>query len=136
MEDLTPEKYASAFSQMIFAWLDPLMRMGWKKQLYPGDLWSLTAPNRASHIVPQWDKYFDKAQKKDPGNMSILGVMLRAFGPSYSLSSVLMLVLSVLQFANPQIVNLLIDFVSSEDPDWKGYFYTGNESLILFKTVF
>ena len=41
VEDLTPEKYASAFSQMIFAWVDPLMRAGWKKQLYPADLWSL-----------------------------------------------------------------------------------------------
>ena len=85
MEDLTPEKYASAFSQMIFAWVDPLMRVGWKKQLYPADLWSLTARNRAAHIVPQWDKHFDKALNKDQGRgkMSILGVMLRAFGPAY-----------------------------------------------------
>ena len=85
MEDLTPEKYASAFSQMIFAWVDPLMRLGWKKQLYTADLWSLTASNRAAHIVPQWDKYFDKALQEDKGRgkMSILGVMFKAFGPAY-----------------------------------------------------
>jgi len=127
-EDLTPEKYASAFSQMIFAWVDPLMRLGWKKQLSPSqDLWSLTAENRCSHIVPQWDKHFDKALQKDKGQakVSILGVMVRAFGPAYSITSLLMLALSVLQFANPQIVNLLIDFVSSDDPNWKGYLYTG-----------
>lgn len=101
------------------------MRLGWKKQLYPTDLWNLTAANRAAHIVPQWDKYFDAAlKKKDKGQVSILGVMLRAFGPAYSITSFIMLLLSVLQFANPQIVNLLIDFVSSADPNWKGYLYT------------
>ena len=43
-----------------------------------------------------------------------------------------MLVLSVLQFANPQIVNLLIDFVSSNDPYWKGYLYTVLIVLVTF----
>ena len=33
-------------------------------------------------------------------------------------------VVCLFQFANPQIVNLLIDFVSSDEPNWKGYLYT------------
>jgi ATP-binding cassette subfamily C (CFTR/MRP) protein 1 len=82
--------------------------------------------NRCSTVVPEWDKHFDRALAKDAGQgkVSILGVMVRAFGPSYSLSAFLMLLLSVLQFANPQIVNLLINFVESDDPNWKGYLYT------------
>ena len=62
----------------------------------------------------------------------LLGVMLKAFGPAYSVTSVLMFILSVLQFANPLIVNLLIDFVSSDDPDWKGYLYTVLIVLVTF----
>ena len=58
--------------------------------------------------------------------------MLKAFGPAYSVTSVLMFILSVLQFANPLIVNLLIDFVSSDDPDWKGYLYTVLIVLVTF----
>ena len=61
-----------------------------------------------------------------------LGVMAKAFGPAYSVTSVLMFILSVLQFANPLIVNLLIDFVSSDDPDWKGYLYTVLIVLVTF----
>ena len=38
IEDLTPEKYASAFSQMTFSWVDPLMKVGWKKQLFPSGI--------------------------------------------------------------------------------------------------
>ena len=58
--------------------------------------------------------------------------MAKAFGPAYSVTSVLMFILSVLQFANPLIVNLLIDFVSSDDPDWKGYLYTVLIVLVTF----
>ena len=31
---------------------------------------------------------------------------------------------STLQFASPQIVNLLIAFVQNDEPAWRGYFYT------------
>ncbi len=39
---------------------------------------------------------------------------------------------STLQFASPQIVNLLIDFVQSDEPVWKGYFYTALICLVTF----
>jgi len=35
----------------------------------------------------------------------------RSFGPPYFLAALLTLLLSILQFASPQIVNLLINFV-------------------------
>ena len=31
---------------------------------------------------------------------------------------------STMQFASPQIVNLLIAFVQNDEPTWRGYFYT------------
>ena len=46
MDDLTPEKYSSALSKLVFAWLDPLIFKGWKKQLDRSDLWSLRQENR------------------------------------------------------------------------------------------
>ena len=73
IEDLTPEKYASAFSQMTFSWVDPLMRMGWKKQLHPSDLWTLKTSNRCSEVVPQWYKYFDQERATKGRELSILG---------------------------------------------------------------
>jgi hypothetical protein len=46
VDDLTPEKYCSALSKLVFAWLDPLVYRGWKKQLDRSDLWSLRHENR------------------------------------------------------------------------------------------
>ena len=90
--------------------------------------------SRCSGVVPTWDKSWNKTlskAKKNQTEASILPTLFSAFGSAYGISSLLMLFLSILQFASPQIVNLLIDFVSSDDPVWKGYFYT---FLICFVT--
>ena len=63
---------------------------------------------------------FHQFQKK----VSIVSSLFYAFGPAFAISALYQLGYSVLQFASPQIVNLLIDFVQSDEPNWKGYFYT------------
>ena len=40
------------------------------------------------------------------------------------MGAVYQLVYTLLQFASPQILGLIISFVQSEDPEWHGYFYT------------
>lgn len=87
----------------------------------------LPSVDRCSSIVPHWEKYWStlKAKKLEvQGRLSILSTMARVFGPAYSVTVLLQFCYSVLQFAAPQIVNLLIDFVESDEPQWKGYFYT------------
>ena len=95
---------------------------------------------RCVGVVPIWDKYWNSMLAKKAaslrlnpsgwlsprrlGNLSVLSTMSYAFGPAYALSALYQLGYSVLQFASPQIVNLLIDFVESDEPNWKGYFYT------------
>ena len=84
---------------------------------------------RCAGVIPTWDATWNKqvdAAKKSPKpkKLSILPTILGAFGASYFLSSVLYFALILLQFASPQIVNLLIDFVETDEPTWRGYFYT------------
>ena len=56
--------------------------------------------------------------------VSIVSTLFYAFAPAYAISAVFQFGYSTLQFASPQIVNALISFVSSDEPNWKGYFYT------------
>ena len=79
---------------------------------------------RCSGVVPVWDKQWNKHVETEKSNFSIVWPLIKAFGPAYAISALYQLGYSVLQFASPQIVNLLITFVESDDPDWKGYFYT------------
>eukprot|EP00094_Tigriopus_californicus_P001437 TCALIF_01392-PA protein Name:"Similar to Abcc1 Multidrug resistance-associated protein 1 (Mus musculus)" AED:0.04 eAED:0.04 QI:0/0.8/0.33/0.83/1/1/6/0/1537 len=125
LSNIVPEKYSSHISKMLFGWVDPLMLKGWKTTLKQSELWSLKFNNRCAGVIPSWDKSWENQVRNANGKtISILPTLIRAFGPAYFLSSILMFILSILQFASPQIVDLLIAFVSSDDPNWKGYFYT------------
>ena len=43
--NLTPEKYCSFFSRIVFFWFDPLAIKGWKSNLKESDLWGLAHEN-------------------------------------------------------------------------------------------
>ncbi|TRY61972.1 hypothetical protein TCAL_10708 [Tigriopus californicus] len=137
--NLTPEKHASFFSRAIFAWFDPFAWKGWRRTLEYGDLWDLKKSERCSGIVPEWDRHWEKnviksiQNSKSPSQLSITSTLVRSFGPAYAISALYQFGTSVLQFASPQIVNLIIDFVESDQPVWKGYLYTG---LICLSTLF
>ena len=91
---------------------------------------------RCSEIVPAWEKAWEKTKARADKNRkpaSILPALVRAFGPSFLVSIATTLVYSCVQFVNPQMVNLLINFVESDDPNWKGYLYT---ALIVVTSFF
>ena len=93
---------------------------------------------RCSGIVPLWDKYWNKhaekvkTEQKKEKKLSIVAPLIYAFAPAYAISAGYQLFYSVLQFASPQIVNLLIAFVTSDEPQWKGYLYTVLICLVTF----
>ncbi len=43
---MTPERYASYLSKLLFSWIDPLTRKGWKNTLKTEDMYSLMITNR------------------------------------------------------------------------------------------
>ncbi len=92
---------------------------------------------RCASVVPLWDKYWNRElaaqrRKKRKVRLSILPTLARVVGPTYAFAMFFQLAYSVMQFASPQVVNLLIDFVESDEPQWKGYFYT---ALICLATL-
>ncbi len=46
MPNLTPEKYSSFLSLVVFAWFDPLAWKGWRRLLAYEELWGLAFDNR------------------------------------------------------------------------------------------
>ena len=46
-ENMTPEKYASHLSKIVFGWVDPLTWKGWRTTLDQSMLWSLMRENRS-----------------------------------------------------------------------------------------
>ena len=95
------------------------VRRNWKKRI--------TYFFSVRTLVPLWEGLWsiEKQKKANKGQKAgILWVLVKCFWPTFLLGAIYQLVYVLLQFASPQILGLIINFVQSDDPNWKGYLYT------------
>lgn len=59
VDNVTPEKYASTLSRIVFSWMDSLAYKGWKTKLDPEMLWALEMQNRQYCIFFLWHTCFE-----------------------------------------------------------------------------
>jgi ATP-binding cassette, subfamily C (CFTR/MRP), member 1 len=148
-----PELSSSFPSKIFYQWYDKFVWSGYKKPLEDKDMWSLKPEDASTEVSPLFLKYWNRsvaktsqvtplsvepsaafkkssasvnfASSKPKKTASIVPALIKAFGGTFVFGSCLKLVQDVLTFASPQILKLLINFVSSDDPDWKGFLYAG-----------
>ncbi|KAL0267499.1 UNVERIFIED_CONTAM: hypothetical protein PYX00_009752 [Menopon gallinae] len=146
-----PEQTASFLSRLTFSWFDKLAWLGFRKPLEATDLWSMNWSDTSREIVPKFDRYWDKSLKKfettsatkkatysktassvefvggreqpQKPAASILPVICKTFGPTFIFGALLKVVNDCLTFVNPHLLKLLIDYIESDETEWKGYFY-------------
>ena len=122
-----PKKFASLPSRILFAWFDQLILKGWRNPLTQKDLWSLNSEDSLQEIVPPLeDKLFRRDEKA-----SVLSTLFKTYWTKFLILTFFYLAKTLLQLANPQIINLMISFVAENEEQWKGYLY-----MVLFGCVF
>lgn len=149
----TPELSASFLSKVFFQWFDSFIWLGFKRPLENKDLWSMKPEDSSTEVSPLFLKYWNKSVAKSsqieplPGvtsatftkssasvnftnakakkPASILPALIKAFGGTFLFGSCLKLFQDVLTFASPQVLRLIIDYVSGDEPVWRGYLYAG-----------
>lgn len=148
-----PELAASFPSKIFFQWFDIFVYRGFRQPLENKDLWSMKPEDTSTEVSPLFLKYWNqsvaKSARVEPSNgiasatftkssasvnftnaksrkpASILPALIKAFGGTFLFGSCLKLFQDVLTFASPQILRLLIDFVGSDQPTWRGYLFAG-----------
>ncbi|KAG1678468.1 Multidrug resistance-associated protein 1 [Nymphon striatum] len=111
----SPENFASYFSQIWFWWIFPLMLKGSKKTLLNEDVYDLNEESQAKILA-------DELEDNLKGS-SLLKALFKQFGLRFFLASVVISFSSLLAFVTPLIINTLIDFISSDEPLWRGVLY-------------
>jgi ATP-binding cassette subfamily C (CFTR/MRP) protein 1 len=118
-DDECPVEYATVFSILTFSWMTPLMKQGYKKYLTEDDLWNLAARDTTkatgSKFQKAWD--YELENHKQP---SLWMAIFRAFNGPYFRGALFKTVSDTLAFVQPQLLRLLINFVSSyktENPE-------------------
>lgn len=148
-----PELGASFPSKIFFTWFDSFVWKGFRNPLENKDLWSMKPEDMSTEVTPLFLKYWDRSVAKsaqvEPANgiasatfkkssasvnfsnakakkpASILPALVKAFGGTFLFGSCLKLFQDVLTFASPQVLKMIINFIGSDEPDWRGYLYAG-----------
>ena len=120
-----PKKFASFPSRMLFSWFDELVIKGWKNPLVQSDLWDLNHEDKLATVVEYLEKSIIGKE-----NVSIISVLFTSYWKSFVVLSIFYLTKTLLQLADPQIINLVIQFIELREESWKGYLY-----MVLFGIV-
>lgn len=148
-----PELAASFLSKILYQWFDKFIWLGYKRPLENKDLWSMKPEDMSTEVSPLFLKYWNKTVAKnsqvEPVNgidsatfkkssasvnfsstkpkktASILPALVKAFGGTFMFGSCLKLFNDLLTFASPQVLRMIINFVGSDEPTWRGYLYAG-----------
>uniref|UniRef100_A0A1Q3FS39 ABC-type glutathione-S-conjugate transporter n=2 Tax=Culex tarsalis TaxID=7177 RepID=A0A1Q3FS39_CULTA len=130
-----PELSASFPSRLLFSWFDGFLWKGYKKPLENGDLWDIKWEYSSGANYPLFDRYWKRSMKDSLNSgafkkssttkkvASIVTPLIRTYVVPFAFGSFLRLLQDVLTFAAPQILRMIIDFVDSSEPLWKGISY-------------
>lgn len=114
-EDECPYEYADVFSVLTFGWMTPMMKRGYKTFLTQDSLWNLRQRDSTRHTSERFEKAWgSQMEGKHP---SLWLALFRSFGWPYFRGAAIKTVSDVLNFAQPQLLRLLISFVDSYRAD-------------------
>lgn len=121
---------------MIFEWVTPLIRLGYKRPLKITDLWNLNFSYKTDNVIEIFNRYWDvkkiDKQTKKEVRRNVALVVFLSFWPLFTYTFILKLLQTVFMFLSPVVLDYLITFMASDDPAWIGYFY----SFLLFAISF
>ncbi|KAF5915974.1 hypothetical protein HPG69_003047 [Diceros bicornis minor] len=147
-----PEASAGFLSRLCFWWFTKMAILGYRRPLEDRDLWSLNKEDRSEKVVERLLKAWNKQQKgaarhkpeaasgktvssedevllgarPRPPEPSFLKALLATFGPSLLIGTCFKLIQDLLAFVNPQLLSILIRFISNPmAPAWWGFLVAG-----------
>ncbi|XP_029783715.1 canalicular multispecific organic anion transporter 2 isoform X2 [Suricata suricatta] len=148
----SPEVSASFLSRLSFWWFTKMAILGYRRPLEEQDLWSLKEEDRSKMVVDrlmeEWKKQQKRAERHKaavasgkrvssedvgllggrprPREPSFLRAVLATYGSSIFVSICFKLIQDLLSFVNPQLLSILIRFISNPvAPTWWGFLLAG-----------
>ncbi|XP_065882175.1 ABC transporter C family member 2-like [Euphorbia lathyris] len=120
-EYVCPELRANIFSRIVFAWMNPIMQLGYKRPLTEKDIWKLDTWDRTETLNSRFQKcWAEESQKSKPWLLRALNSSLGGrfwFGGFWKIGN------DASQFVGPLLLNQLLKSMQEGDPASIGYIY-------------
>ncbi|WVN85580.1 uncharacterized protein L203_100729 [Cryptococcus depauperatus CBS 7841] len=113
----SPVAKANIYEILTFSWLTPLLSLGTRKYLEEEDMWALPQGDSVealSHkLTSTWQAQLNATKSGKKKKASLKVALFRAYGMPYLVAGFLKACYDVLNFMQPQLLKLLLAFVSS-----------------------
>lgn len=128
--EICPERHVGIFSTLVFSWMSPFLRQGYKRPLEFEDIWCLDLPDHSSQLSSIFEKHWKTELEFGQGrgskrwdNPSLFRALRKTTGPLIIQAIPLKLIVDISQFTGPVFLDLLLTSVQDEEPSWRGYTY-------------
>uniref|UniRef100_A0A5B6ZBR8 ABC-type xenobiotic transporter n=1 Tax=Davidia involucrata TaxID=16924 RepID=A0A5B6ZBR8_DAVIN len=120
-EQICPERHVNIFSKIFFAWMKPLMYLGYRRPLTEKDVWKLDMWDRTETLRSNFQKcWAEESRRPKPWLLRALNGSLGGrfwWGGFWKIGN------DLSQFVGPLILNHLLQSMQQGDPAWIGYIY-------------
>ncbi|WVF70658.1 hypothetical protein IAT40_005451 [Kwoniella sp. CBS 6097] len=117
----SPISTANVYEKLTFSWLTPLLSLGTRKFLGEEDMWALPATDSAealsNRLAETWQQQVHKVKSGQKKKASLTLAIFKAFGTPYIIAGIFKSMYDILNFLQPQLLRLLLSFVSSYGTD-------------------
>ncbi|KAF2310829.1 hypothetical protein GH714_017491 [Hevea brasiliensis] len=120
-EYVCPEQHVNIFSKTIFAWMNPIMKLGYKRPLTEKDIWKLDMWDRTETLNDRFQKCWAEESRRP--NPWLLRALNSSLGGRFWWGGFWKIGNDVSQFVGPLLLNQLLQSMQEGDPAWIGYIY-------------
>ncbi|RAR12763.1 multidrug resistance-associated protein 5 [Stemphylium lycopersici] len=106
---VSPEYTAGLFSKLSWQWMQPLMRVGYKRPLEKNDIWEVN-PDRSADVLAERLEASFKRRREQGKQRPLLGAMFDTFKWEFIIGGLCQLSASVIQAVAPFVLRYLINF--------------------------
>jgi hypothetical protein len=117
----SPMSTANIYERLTFSWLNPLLSLGTRKFLGEEDMWSFppdqSAEALSNRLQAKWDQQLEALELHKKPKASLKIAIAQAYGGPYLVAGLLIAIYDCLSFVQPQLLRLLLSYVSSREGD-------------------
>ncbi|XP_054721334.1 multidrug resistance-associated protein 1-like [Uloborus diversus] len=132
LENRSPIEEASILSFISYSWFNKVIYNSRRKLLTVKDLFPLPVRLKSSYLYKRLSMFWDVLDTNSSCNPNIAWILVKTFWYWMLVALALDVLFNVGQLLPPLVLDRIIDFVHSEEYEWRGYLYC---FAIFFTTV-